>query len=66
MKVPWLTKKSINAAAEGVIASYEAKIKRNVQPPIPVENIIERGLSLRLGFADLRNGLKLDDVLGAT
>lgn len=66
MKVPWLTKKSIGAAAAGVLADYEVKIQRRVQPPIPVENIIERGLGLRLGFADLRKVLKLDDVLGAT
>ncbi|CAB1074379.1 hypothetical protein JY97_15785 [Alkalispirochaeta odontotermitis] len=66
MNVPWLSKKSIAAAADGVIAGYEAKVKRRVQPPIPVENIIERGLELRLGFADLRKNLKLDDVLGAT
>jgi Zn-dependent peptidase ImmA (M78 family) len=66
LRVPWLSKKSIAAAAGGVIACYEAIVKRRVQPPIPVENIIERGLDLRLGFADLRKSLKLDDVLGAT
>jgi len=66
MKVPWLTKKSIAAAATGVISDYEAKIKHRVQRPIPVENIIERGLNLRLAFADLRKRLQLDDVLGAT
>ena len=66
MKIPWLTKKSIAAAAGGVVADYEAKIKRRVQPPIPIENIIERGLSLKLGFSDLRKKLKLNDVLGAT
>lgn len=66
MKIPWLTKNSIAAAATGVIANYEAKIKRRVQPPIPVENIIERGLGLKLGFSDLRKKLKLNDVLGAT
>ncbi|MCP4628154.1 MAG: hypothetical protein GY850_32260 [bacterium] len=66
MKIPWLTKKSIAAAAAGVLADYEDKIKRRVQPPIPVENIIERGLGLRLGFTDLRKKLKLSDVLGAT
>jgi Zn-dependent peptidase ImmA (M78 family) len=35
-------------------------------PPIPVEDIIERELRLKLGFTDLRKKLKLDDVLGAT
>ena len=66
IKVPWLTKKSIAAAAAGVITDYEAKIKRRVLPPISVEKIIERGLSLKLGFIDLRKKLELDDVLGAT
>ncbi len=66
IKVPWLTKNSIATAATGVIADYEEKIKRRVRPPIPVEKIIERGLSLKLGFSDLRKKLKLNDVLGAT
>jgi Zn-dependent peptidase ImmA (M78 family) len=66
MKIPWLTKQSIADAASSVLADYETKIKRRVQPPIPVENIIERGLNLRLGFNDLRKKLKLSDVLGAT
>jgi len=66
IKVPWLTKNSITAAAARVIADYEAKTKRRVQPPIPIEKIIERGLKLRLGYYDLRQKLKLDDVLGAT
>jgi Zn-dependent peptidase ImmA (M78 family) len=66
MNVPWLTKKSIAASAAAVIADYEKKIKRRVRPPIPVENIIERGLNLKLGFYDLRKKLKLNDVLGAT
>jgi len=66
MKVPWLTKKSIAAAANRVVADYETKIEHRVQPPVPVENIIERGLGLQLGFADLRKKLNLTDVLGAT
>jgi len=39
--------------------TYEAKIKRRVEPPIPVENIIERGLCLRLGFTDLKKKAKV-------
>jgi Zn-dependent peptidase ImmA (M78 family) len=66
MKVPWLPKKTIADTAADVIFEYEAKIKRPVQPPIPVEAIIERGLGLKLGFADLRKKLKLEDILGAT
>jgi hypothetical protein len=66
MKVPWLNKESISAAAADLLTAYEAKINRRVQPPIPVEKIIERGLNLRLRFADMKKMLKLDDVLGAT
>jgi Zn-dependent peptidase ImmA (M78 family) len=66
IKAPWLAKNSIAAAAAGVIAGYAAKTNRRVQPPIPVEKIIECGLGLRLGFYDLRKKLNLDDVLGAT
>jgi Zn-dependent peptidase ImmA (M78 family) len=66
MKVPWLPKNKIADTAADVVAGYEAKVKRAVRPPIPVEAIIERGLGLKLGFADLRKKLKLDDVLGAT
>jgi Zn-dependent peptidase ImmA (M78 family) len=66
MKVPWLPKKKIADTAAGVVAGYEATVRREVQPPIPVEAIIERGLGLKLGFDDLRKKLKLDDVLGAT
>ncbi len=66
LKVPWLAKSSISAAADAIIADYEAKIMRRVDPPIPVENIIERGLGLRLRFLDLRQKLNMDDVLGAT
>ena len=66
LKVPWLAKSSISAAADAIIDDYEAKIKRRVVPPIPVESIIERGLGLSLGFLDLRQKLDMDDVLGAT
>ena len=66
MIVPWLPKKKIADLAAGVVAGYAAKVKREFLPPIPVEAIIERGLGLKLGFADLRQKLKLDDVLGAT
>jgi Zn-dependent peptidase ImmA (M78 family) len=66
LKVTWLSKKSISAKASRVIADYEAKTKRRVELPIPVESIIERGLGLRLGFLDLRRKLDMDDVLGAT
>jgi len=66
MKVPWLTKKIISETASGLIADYEAMAGYPVRPPIPVEDIIERYLGLRLSFEDLETILGLNDVLGAT
>ena len=66
MKVPWLTKEMISETASGLIADYEAMAGYPVRPPVPVEDIIERCLGLRLSFEDLETILGLNDVLGAT
>jgi Zn-dependent peptidase ImmA (M78 family) len=66
MNVPWLSKETISDAASWLRAEYQTTTSRLATPPIPVEDIIERGLGLKLGFTDLRKKLKLDDVLGAT
>jgi Zn-dependent peptidase ImmA (M78 family) len=66
MMIPWLSKKRIARAAARLLDDYACVIQAEVQPPVPVENIIERGLKLRLGFVDLRSALEMDDVLGAT
>ena len=66
MMTPWLPKKKIARAAAKLLDDYACVVQDVVQPPIPVENIIERGLKLRLGFIDLRTALEMDDVLGAT
>ena len=66
MKVPWLSKRKIATIAEAVRADYGEMTGSSVTPPIPVEDIIERGLKVRIGFSDLNRKLGLDDVLGAT
>lgn len=66
MKVPWLSKASIAAAASDLIDRYQSVVNTLVAPPVPVEDIIERGLNLGLGFHDLKSRLNLSDVLGAT
>jgi len=66
MKVPWRSKKAISDAASWLRVQYQASTSLPVSPPVPVEDIIERGLGLKLGFTDLRKKLKLGDVLGAT
>ena len=65
MKIPWLSKEMISDATSWLRAEYQTITSRPAIPPIPVEDIIERGLGLKLGFTDLRKKLKLDDVLGA-
>jgi hypothetical protein len=66
MKVPWLRKATIAEAADELVADFQSKVGYPARPPIPVEDIIERGLELTLRYADLRRELGLDDVLGAT
>lgn len=66
MKVPWLPKTRIAQMADDVISDYEMQTGRRVTTPVPVEDIIESGLGLRLAFEDLRGKLKMNDVLGAT
>lgn len=66
MKVPWMAKGAIAAAAAALVADYQMKVAEPVSPPIPVEDIIERGLGLNLAFSDLRTRLQMPDVLGAT
>jgi len=66
MKVPWLSKQQISDAASGLIADYEAMAGYRITPPIPVEDIIERSLGLKLSFEDLETILGSTSVLGAT
>ncbi len=65
MKVPFLPKQDIAHAAESVIAAYESLTGKTVTPPVPVEDIIEQGLGLRLGFVDFEKQYGMDDVYGA-
>jgi len=66
MNVPWMAKERIAKAASGLIADYETMVGYRVTPPIPVEDMIERTLGLRLSFEDLESILGIEDVLGAT
>jgi len=65
MKVPWLPKNAIQSIATDVIDAYEKKIAYIQNPPIPVEDIIERGLNLKLAFIDFKKELGISGVLGA-
>lgn len=66
MNVPWISKDEISRKATGLLATFQAAAGYRVQPPIPVEDIIERTLGLRLMYADLSKIMGSNDVLGAT
>lgn len=65
MKLPWLPKSRIEAIAGDVLAGYAAMTGAPVAPPIPVEDVIERYLDLRIGFIDFEKTYGFDGVLGA-
>ena len=66
MRVPWLSKQTIEMAAEGLLGHYRWKVARPVAPPIPVEDIVEKHLKLRIEFDDLHvnPGDKMDSGNG--
>lgn len=66
MKVPWLSRQEISQAALRVIDDYGETVGYPIEPPIPVEDIIERGLGLKLGFVDFEKREGMKGVLGAT
>ncbi|MBK8164703.1 MAG: ImmA/IrrE family metallo-endopeptidase [bacterium] len=59
-------KKTIEAGALVLLAEYGRKYHVSVQPPIPVEEIIEAHLGLTFDIEDLPRLLNVRDVLGAT
>lgn len=66
MKVKFLPPKEIEAATLALLAKYGSKFGSVKAPPIPVEEILECLLELRLDFDDLSQRLGMPDVLGAT
>ncbi len=65
MKVPWLSKNKIAERASALIAYFQSLAGYEIKPPIPVEEIIERALGLRLIYDDLEEKLGSRDILGA-
>jgi Zn-dependent peptidase ImmA (M78 family) len=66
MKVPWISKDQISEKAQNLIKNFQAMLGYTIKPPIPVEDIIDRYLGLRLAYDDLEKVLGMKDVLGAT
>lgn len=66
MKVPWLPREEIASKAQELLADYEHVTGIPVTPPIPVDDIIERYLELKLQTVDFEGALGMKNVLGAT
>lgn len=65
MKVPWISKQQIALKANQLIEGFQDMAGYTVRPPIPVEDIVERYLNLRLIYDDLEKILGRN-ILGAT
>lgn len=65
-KVRYLRRTEIENATLCLLAEYGRKYGEVVEPPIPVEEILEAHLGLTLDFENLAERLGLGDVLGAT
>jgi Zn-dependent peptidase ImmA (M78 family) len=61
-----MSKEKINDEALVLLADYQKIRGCDVEPPIPVENIIEQHLNVKIGFVDFGNKLGMRGVLGAT
>lgn len=66
MKVPWLARKEITEKAQALLEGYERTVGRSVEGPIPVEDIIQKHLGLKLACMDFEKTVGLRGVLGAT
>jgi len=66
MKVPWISKEEIAQKAMDLLEAFQTMAGYMVKPPVPVEDIIERSLGLRLIYEDLEKVFGSKDVLGAT
>jgi hypothetical protein len=53
LRVPYISDETIERDAEALLAQYAHSIGLEVKAPIPIEDIIEKQLKLRIEFDDL-------------
>jgi len=66
VKVPFLSEEAIEAEAGRLWAELEQARGGLVEPPVPIEDLIEKYLGFTLEFDDVRTLGGHDDVLGGT
>src|SRR5262245_50656812 len=73
LRVPYIADETIERDAEALLAQYAAARQAKIRAPIPVEDIVEKHLKLRVEFDDLsrllgvpRGGFGIEpDIFGA-
>jgi hypothetical protein len=65
-RVSWLSKEHIKSEAALLLDNYSFFRGMEVEPPIPLEHIIEAYLGFTLEYEDLEELIGYSDVLGAT
>ena len=69
LRVPYMPDDAVERDAEALLAQYAHARGVEMRAPIPIEDIVEKHLKLRVEFDDLhrlRGGLGLDpDIFGA-
>lgn len=63
--VPYLSVERIEEAAGATLSAAAGSLGRPLQPPIPVENILEKHLKVTIEFTDLERLLGEPGILGA-
>jgi len=63
--VPFLPEKHIEREADLLLAEYGERFEEVVQPPIPIDEIIEIHLQLTFDIADLQQVFGAGDIHGA-
>ncbi|MBI4908689.1 MAG: ImmA/IrrE family metallo-endopeptidase [Acidobacteria bacterium] len=66
VKVPRISERTIEAQAISLLERYEKEHEPIRKPPLPVDEIPEMVLKVRLEFDDLRKLLGRNDAIGAT
>jgi Zn-dependent peptidase ImmA (M78 family) len=66
LKVAYLELKDIEHAAAELLQKFSKATGKPVVAPIPVDDLIEKFLKVKLEVTDLRKRLGVQDVLGAT
>lgn len=66
VKVPRLSERAIEAEATAILERYTKECEPILRPPVPVDELPEMILKVRLEFDDLRKLLGRNDAIGAT